>query len=165
MNWLDIVIIVVSGIIGFIGYRMGVLKVVALVVGVVLGVVLGSRFNDEVADFLSRWIDSPGTAKIAAYAAILVLGLLAAILVASLMRKVLSLLLLGWLDKLLGLALGVFVAFVLFSALLSFASDLSVMGIVGADIIKGSTLGSFLADKFDVVLDATRLVPKNFGLD
>jgi hypothetical protein len=57
------------------------------------------------------------------------------------------------------------VAFVLFSALLSFASDLSVMGIVGADIIKGSTLGSFLADKFDVVLDATRLVPKNFGLD
>jgi len=165
MNWLDILIIVVSGIIGFIGYRMGILKVVALVVGIVVGVVLGSRFNDEVADFLSRWISSPGTAKIAAYAAILVLGLLAATLVASLMRKVLGMLLLGWVDKFVGLALGVFVSFVMFSALLSFASNLSLMGFVGSDVIKGSTLGSFLADKFDVVLEATKLVPKDFNFN
>ena len=165
MHWLDIVIIVGSGILGFIGYRMGLLKLLGLVVGVALGIVMGSRFNGEVADILSRWIDSEGTAKILAYAIILVLAIFVVSIVAGLLRKVLKVFLLGWVDRLAGLALGVLAAFAMFSALLSFAQELSLLGLVGADIIEASSLGSFLASKFDVVLRATKLVPGDLGLN
>jgi len=165
MHWLDIVIIVGSGILGFIGYRMGMLKLLALVVGVALGIVMGSRFNGEVADILSRWIDSEGTAKILAYAIILVLAIFVASIIAGLLRRVLKVLLLGWVDRLVGLALGVLAAFAIFSALLSFAQELSLLGLVGADIIEASSLGSFLASKFDIVLKATKLVPGDLGLN
>ncbi len=165
MHWLDIVIIVGSGILGFIGYRMGMLKLLALVVGVALGIVMGSRFNGEVADILSRWIDSEGTARILAYAAILVLAIFVASIIAGLLRRMLKVLLLGWVDRLAGLALGVLAAFAIFSALLSFAQELSFLGLVGADIIESSSLGSFLASKFDIVLKATKLVPGDLGLN
>lgn len=165
MNWLDIVIIVGSGILGFIGYRMGMLKLLALVAGVALGIVMGSRFNGEVADILSRWIDSEGTAKILAYAVILVLAIFVVSIIAGLLRRMLKVLLLGWVDRLAGLALGVLAAFAIFSALLSFAQELSFLGLVGADIIESSSLGSFLASKFDIVLKATKLVPGDLGLN
>jgi len=165
MHWLDIAIIVGSGILGFIGYRMGMLKLLALVVGVALGIVMGSRFNGEVADILSRWIDSEGTARILAYAVILVLAIFVASIIAGLLRRMLKVLLLGWVDKLAGLALGVLAAFAIFSALLSFAQELSFIGLVGADIIESSSLGSFLASKFDIVLKATKLVPGDLGLN
>lgn len=165
MHWLDIVIIVGSGILGFIGYRMGMLKLLALVVGVALGIVMGSRFNGEVADILSRWIDSEGTARILAYAVILVLAIFVASIIAGLLRRMLKVLLLGWVDRLVGLALGVLAAFAIFSALLSFAQELSFLGLVGADIIESSSLGSFLASKFDIVLKATKLVPGDLGLN
>ena len=165
MHWLDIVIIVGSGILGFIGYRMGMLKILALVVGVALGIVMGSRFNGEVADILSRWIDSEGTAKILAYAIILILAIFVVSIIVGLLRRVLRVLLLGWVDRLAGLALGVLAAFAMFSALLSFAQELSLLGLVGADIIEASSLGSFLASKFDIVLRATKLVPGDLGLN
>ena len=165
MHWLDIVIIVGSGILGFIGYRMGMLKLLALVVGVALGIVMGSRFNGEVADILSRWIDSEGTARILAYAVILVLAIFVASIIAGLLRRMLKVLLLGWVDRLVGLALGVLAAFAIFSALLSFAQELSFLGLVGADIIESSSLGSFLGSKFDIVLKATKLVPGDLGLN
>jgi len=162
MNWLDIVIIVVGVVLGFIGYRLGILKVVALIVGIAVGIVLASHFNSEVADFLSRWIDSPGTAKIAAYGVILGLTVIAAALVTGLLRRLLSLLFLGWVDRVAGLALGVFAAFAIFSAILSAAQDFELLGI--SDTIAASTLGAFVADKFDVVLRILRLVPNDFGL-
>jgi len=88
--------------------------------------------------------------------------MVAAMIVAGFARKILSLLLLGWADRLAGLALGVFATFLIFSALLSAAQNFDVFGL--PDTIAASTLGSFTADKFDVVLRGLKLIPGDFGL-
>jgi len=162
MHWLDIVIIVVGVILGFLGWRMGILKAIALVVGIGVGIVFASRFNGEVADLLSRWIESPDTAKWTAYAIIFVVVMVAAMIVAGFARKILSLLLLGWADRLAGLALGILATFLIFSALLSAAQNFDVFGL--PDAVAASTLGSLMADKFDVVLRGLKLIPGDFGL-
>jgi membrane protein required for colicin V production len=165
MNWLDIVILVGAGILGFIGFRFGLLKIAALFVGICVGIVIGSRFSDEVARVLLRWIDDPAVARIAAYAVILGVSLLAAVILAAVLRKVLEAVALGWLDKVGGLAVGILGAFVIFSAILSYSQELGIAGMMGTRVIEDSVLGSFLADKFDVVLRVTRLIPKGLRLE
>lgn len=162
MNWLDIVIIVVGVILGFIGWRMGILQAVALVVGIGVGIVFASQFSAQGADILSTWIESPGMAKIVAYIVILVLTLVAATIVAGFARKILSFLLLGWVDRMAGLALGILATFVIFSGVLTYAQRYDVLGL--PETIESSTLGSLMADKFDVVLRGLKLIPRDINL-
>jgi len=181
MNWIDIAIIVVGVILGLIGWRMGLLKMVVLVVGLAVGIVLASRFGDQVADLLSTWIDNPGTAKIVAYIIIPVLVLMAGGIVAGIIRKILSILLLGWIDRTAGMALGVLITLAVFSFILSGAQGFDTQELCAKlesvnlmarctdligdfqNTIDSSALGSFAADKFDVVLRALKLVPSGFG--
>ena len=162
MNWLDVVIIVVGVVLALIGWRMGILKALALIVGIGIGVALASRFNSGMADLLSRWIESPEVAKWTAYVIIFILVIAAAVIVATVARKLLSFLLLGWVDRLAGLALGILATFVIFSALLSSAQKYDAFNL--PETIEDSTMGSFMADKFDVVLEWLRLIPRDFRL-
>ena len=161
MNWLDYVIIVVGVMLSFFGWRMGILKGIAMVVGIGVGIVFASRFSPQGADILSTWIESPATAKIVAYIIILVLTLVAATVVAGFARRILSLLLLGWVDRVAGLSLGILATFVIFSGVLTYAQRYDVFGL--PKTIEESTLGSLMADKFDVVLRGLKLIPSDFG--
>ena len=154
MNWLDIVIIVVAVLSGIWGLRQGIIKTVFGIAGLIGGIVLAGRYYDELAALLSSsgatWVN------IAAYAIILIATLIVAGVIGRLVAKLVHLVLLGWLDRLVGCVLGVFIGGLLCAA---------VLAIVGRyypgteAVISQSGLAKFLMEQFPLLL---ALLPEDF---
>ncbi len=153
MSWLDIVIIVILAVAAFTGLKAGIIKVLFTVVGIVVGVVLAGRFSDSFAGVLT-FID-PNWAKIAAFAIILVAVLIISGILAAVLSKLISLVLLGWVNRLAGAVVGVVVGAIFVSAIL--AIWVKYLGI--GDAVANSALANFLLDTFPMVLG---LLPSEF---
>jgi membrane protein required for colicin V production len=117
MNWLDIVIIVVIALLGFAGLRQGIIKTVFGIAGLIGGIVLAGRYYDGLAALLSP--DGATWTNIAAYAIILFATLIVAGVVGHLVAKVIHFAALGWLDRLVGCILGVFIGGLICAAFLA----------------------------------------------
>jgi membrane protein required for colicin V production len=117
MNWLDIVIIVVAGILGFVGLRNGIIRTAFGIAGLIGGIVLAGHYYDELAALLSS--GGATWANIAAYAIILIATLIVAGVAGSFVAKLAHLVLLGWLDKLVGFIFGVAIGALLCAAVLA----------------------------------------------
>ena len=161
MNWLDIVIVVVGGVVAVVGWRVGGLHIAVTGAGILVGIALASRQHERVEPLFSRFIDSHNGAEIAAFITIFALVLLASVLVSFLAGPLLRTLMLGWADKVVGVGLGVVVVFAVGSAIFSAIQSYPVHGL--DNTIADSTLGSFLADNFDTVLRGTKVVPDDLG--
>ncbi|MBI4297332.1 MAG: CvpA family protein [Chloroflexi bacterium] len=153
MNWLDMFVLVAAIALGVTGLLMGAVKLVLPLVGTAVGVVAAMRYYQPLA---SNVLSSESSlARFAAFAIILVAALVASAIIASLISKALSLIMLGWLNRLaggaIGLVLGTLVSLVLI-LLASHYIDLE-------PTLKDSALASRLLDYFPFVL---RLVPENF---
>lgn len=108
MNTLDIVFCVILGFLGLRGIFRGLVKEAASILGLVLGFILANTFHPQLAPLLEGPLGGPGLAGLAAYLGIF-LGTVAAIfLLATLIRKILKLIMLGWLDSIGGGLLGFF---------------------------------------------------------
>ena len=94
MSWLDIVIIVVIAIGAFSGFKSGLIKVLFSVAGILLGIFLAGRFSDDFAGVLTFIPDD--WAKIAAFAIIMVAVLVISGILAAVLSKLISVVLLGW---------------------------------------------------------------------
>ncbi len=154
MNWLDIVILVLIAISTFLGLRTGIIKAALSLVGVIVGVILAGCYYVPLSEQLS-FISQAGVARTVAFAVILVGVMLLAAVLASLLKRVVSLVMLGWVDRLggaiFGLAMGaIFCAVVL-------ATWVGFLG-AGAAIIESVTT-PVLLDYFPVVL---ALLPSEF---
>ena len=161
MNWLDIVVLVTVGTVALAGLRLGGVHIAVTAVGVLAGIVLAGHLHGDVRPIISRFTDSENGAEIGAFAAIFVLALIASLVAGFMLRVVLSKLMLGWIDRLAGLGLGVVVTLAAGSAVLSAIQSYPVLGL--EETITGSTLGSFLADNFDVVLRGLKFIPDDLG--
>ena len=153
MNWLDIVIIVVIAISVFNGLRSGLIKMLFSVAGIIVGIVLAGRFADDFAGVLTFIPDD--WSKIAAFAIILVAVMIVAWILGTVLSKLISLVLLGWVNRLAGAVLGVVVGALFCGAVL--AIWVKFLGI--GDSVAGSALANFLLDKFPIVLG---LLPSEF---
>ena len=154
MNWLDIVIIVVAVLLGIVGLRQGIIKTVFGIAGLIGGIVLAGRYYDELAAVLSSsgatWVN------IAAYAIILIATLIVASVIGRLVAKLTHLVLLGWLDRLVGCILGVLIGGLLCAAILAIVGKYST----GAEaVISQSAIAKFLMAGFPLLLD---LLPAEF---
>ena len=154
MNWLDIVIIVVAVLLGAVGLRQGIIKTVFGIAGLIGGIVLAGRYYDELAAVLSSsgatWVN------IAAYAIILIATLIVVGIIGRLVAKLVHLVLLGWLDRLVGCVLGVFIGSLLCAAILAIV----VNYYPGAEaVISQSGLARFLMEGFPLLL---ALLPEEF---
>jgi membrane protein required for colicin V production len=117
MNWLDIVIIVVVALLGFAGLRQGMIRTVFGIAGLIGGIVLAGRYYDELA---ARLFPSGAIwGNIAAYAIIVVATLLVAGVIGWLLAKLVNFAALGWLDRVMGLILGVVIGGLLCAAILA----------------------------------------------
>jgi len=154
MNWLDIVIIVVAVLLGLAGLRQGIIKTVFGIAGLIVGIVLAGRYYDELAALLSS--SGATWANIAAYVVILIATLIVAGVVGHFVAKLVHIVLLGWLDRLVGCVLGVVIGGLLCAA---------VLAIVGkyypgtAVVISQSVIAKFLMAGFPLLLD---LLPREF---
>jgi membrane protein required for colicin V production len=150
MNWLDIVIIVFLAITVITGLSKGLIKTIIPLVGIIIAVVLAGRFYGSVADWLSTWLHSPSQANIAGFAIIFVAVVIVSLIIASLLSKFLSLLLLGWVDKLGGAVLGFVIGGLVCGAILTIITKYNFPGAEGT--IHDSNLASFFVNNFNMVL-------------
>jgi membrane protein required for colicin V production len=154
MNWLDIVITIILVINLFIGLKAGLIKMVISFAGLILGIFLAGHYYQVTADKLT-FISSDKAAEIAAYVVILFVVMIVAAIIAWLLSKMASAIMLGWLNRLGGAILGLIMAGIFVGAILA----IWVKYGGGSNIIINSFLAGFLLDKFPFVL---ALLPGEF---
>ena len=154
MNWLDIVIIVLIAIPTLIGLRIGIIKTVLSLAGAIAGIILAGRFYAPLAEQLT-FIPQDNLAKIAAFAIILIGVMIITGVLASVLKWIASVVLLGWVNRLGGAIFGFVLGAVFCSALLAIWAKF--LGAEGP--IAGSGLATLLLDQFPMVL---ALLPEEF---
>jgi membrane protein required for colicin V production len=106
MNSIDIIITIVALLFGVLGVYWGLIRQVLALVGLIAGIVLASRYSGAVSDALSSFISNDMLALVLGFALVLIAVSSVASLLASLLRRFIGLLFLGWLDHLIGGLLG-----------------------------------------------------------
>jgi len=107
MSTLDTAIVVVLVVSGALGLYWGFIRQVLSVVGLIAGLVLAGRYGGMIADWLSSFISSAMATQAIGFVLVLVAVSATASLLATLLRRFVGLLFLGWLDHLIGGVLGV----------------------------------------------------------
>jgi uncharacterized membrane protein required for colicin V production len=119
MNWLDIALVVILAWGAYYGYKKGLIGTGFLFLGIVAGVLLAGQFSDDVGNLLTDSISSDTLVTFISYAIIIVAAVIAARIAARIFRTIISMMFLGWTDKLGGLALGLLAAAALSGALIT----------------------------------------------
>ncbi|MEW6141558.1 MAG: CvpA family protein [Chloroflexota bacterium] len=155
MNWVDIIIVLVAIGYAFSGFSQGVIRTVIGLIGLIAGIYLAGQFYPQVAATLFGSNQSWG--PVIAWVIVFVVVNVAASVIGWVLSRVVKAVLLGWVDKLVGLAIGAIVGLLTCAALLAV-----VMKYLPATeaTIAGSGLATFLLDKFPLVLG---LLPSEFG--
>ncbi len=153
MNWLDIILLVMLFVPTFIGLRKGLIKTALSFAGLIIGVVLAGNFYKPVSRIFG-FIDNENVAYILAFILILALVMVAAFLLARLLKSVINLTMMGWVDNFGGAALGFLSGFLFLGAILA-----TWVKFFGSDLVTESFLGKVMLDYFPLVLG---LLPGEF---
>ncbi|MFC1913948.1 CvpA family protein [Chloroflexota bacterium] len=156
MHWLDIVIIALIAVPTLIGLKMGIIKAILSLAGVIIGIFLAGNFYAMLAEKLT-FIPQENLAKIAAFAIIFIGIMIIAGVLASVLEKMVSLVLLGWINHLGGAAFGFLLGAFFCGALLAIWVNFLGAG----ETISESGLATLLLDRFPMVL---ALLPDEFDV-
>ena len=158
MNWIDIAILVVWGMTALWGFSSGLLRILVPLFSLVVGMALSSRIGDSVGEIFSPVTDNENAQTVAGFVLIFGLLFIAGGIVSFVARKVLGIIpLFGMVNSLAGMAVGLLVGFILVSGVLTAIQKFPVRDL---DItIDDSTLGTFMADQFDVVIRGIKIIP------
>ena len=158
MNWIDIAILVVWGMTALWGFSSGLLQILVPLASLVIGMALSSRIGDSVGEIFSSFTDNENAQTVAGF--VLIFGLLFILggIISVVARRVLGIIpLFGMVNSLAGMAVGLLVGFLLVSGVLTAIQKFPVRDL---DVtIDESTLGTFMADQFDVVIRGIKLIP------
>jgi len=166
MNWLDIVIIVIAVIRAYIGWNQGFIRAVISIAGLIVGILLAGQFADDLAEVMggAQW------AYFVAFAIILIVVLIISDIIGGILKKFTKLAMMGWLDSLAGMVLGLLIGAVAVAAVLASAGAWATALLPEHEIIDSakqgmstaigdSALAELLIDKFRLVLG---LLPDKF---
>ena len=159
MNWVDIAIIVLVVGLGFMGWRNGVIRWAFTLVGGIVGVVLAGQLYKTLAPAVP-FGDSDAVKQLIAFSAIFIAVMIGAWIVGRIVKATLKVLLLGWVDTVAGIAVGVVAGAVAATAIISVMGSLPVDSVQNA--VNESTLAEplsenlgfvrgFLPDEFDQI--------------
>lgn len=119
MNWFDIVIIVLWAV-GFLtGLRMGLFGAIFTTGGLIVGVLLAGRFSDNVAELLTDSISSDTLVTVISYGIIILAVFIGAQFLKAVVKGIMKMVFLGWVDTVGGLALGMVAGVILSGALIT----------------------------------------------
>jgi len=148
MATLDLILLVcfIPGLIR--GFSKGFLEQALALAGVVLSVWAAFRFSGLACTWLKPYLDvSETTLQVIAFALILVVTTLAVFLIAKFLTKVLELAMLGWLNKILGIAFALAVnALVIGVFIILFDTLNTKFGFVKPETLDGSVVYTGLKD-------------------
>jgi len=154
VNWLDIVVLVLIVVPTVAGLKTGVIKAVVSLAGVIIGIILAGRYHAALGEQLT-FISQANIANIVAFAIILLAAMIAAAIIATLLHKIASMMLLGWANHLGGAILGLLLGGLFCGAILA----IWVKFLGAGDTITGSVLATFLLEQFPFILS---LLPDKF---
>ncbi len=106
MNWLDFVLIGIPVLAAFAGMRIGLIRAAFPSIGILIGVLLAGQLSDDVGTWFDSYLSSNTLVTVIAYALIIVVAVVVATIAAIVARKMVSMLFLGFVDRLGGLAVG-----------------------------------------------------------
>jgi len=154
MNWLDILIII-SLIISLVGGLVtGFIRSLLATIGIIAGIIIAGYLYSDLAAHLS-FINHEGTANVLAFAFLFCATLLLTAIVGQIMRMiVIRIMLLEWLDRLLGGIAGLFAGIIFWGFLMALWAKF-----FGGSALESSLFAPFLATKFPLVLT---LLPPEF---
>ena len=107
MSTLDLFVVGVIALGGLLGIYWGFIRQVLSVVGLIAGLVLANRYGGRAADAFSSFVSSDALAQVLGFVFVLLAVSAVVSLLATLLRRFVGLLFLGWLDHLIGGVLGV----------------------------------------------------------
>ena len=154
MNWLDIVIVIISVIFGILGMWKGAIRAAFGIVGLIGGIALAGHYYKSLAALLSPV--GAAWSGIAAYAIILIVTLIAASIIGWIVARLIHVTPLGWVDRIVGLILGLGIGSILCAALLAILSK--YLSSIEA-VISDSAVARFLMDQLPLLL---ALLPEEF---
>ena len=157
MNWIDILIIVLVGLLGLLGWRRGVIQAITALGGFIIGLTVAGRAYKPLASVLSDAIDSEGSAQMVALAVIFLSIMVASMALGKVLRRTLQFFMLGWVDNAAGLALGALVGALVSTALIIAMGAFPVGSLNTA--VEDSALATGLVDTMRVLL---ALLPGEF---
>jgi len=126
MNVFDVLVLVIVSFCLIRGYFKGLIREVSGIIGVVVGFYGANTYYPILTPYLEKLIETPGVRSMVCFF-VLFCGILILIsLLAALIRKFLSLVFLGWVDRFFGLvfgaAKGILIVSVLFIMMMKFIS-------------------------------------------
>ncbi|MFC2000325.1 CvpA family protein [Chloroflexota bacterium] len=153
MNWVDVVIIAGMLLGAYMGYRHGLIRMAFTFAGLLAGLAIAGQYSDNLAVKLSpseaQW------ASILSFILILVVVVIVANLAGKVAKMFFKLMLMGWLDWIGGIVLGVVVGAFAIAAVLTIVLQwqMDQPGLSSVkDAIGDSTLAKLLIDNFRLVL-------------
>lgn len=172
MNWLDFVFVAIVMVGAYLGMRTGVIRAAFTALGAVVGIMIAGQLSDDVAARFAGSTSDDTVVTVITYAVIILLAVAVARIAAGLVRKLLSVLFLGFVDRLGGLALGmvggvaISVAAVIGMAELTYNFEIPGEGLAGKVLesapevveakekLKEALIGSALVPRFINITDA-----------
>lgn len=153
MNVLDIILLIcfVPAIIT--GIRKGFIAQVFSIISMVAGIWLSFQFSELLSDWIGKWIPaSHSLLQIIAFIIILVLVIIAFTALSKLLEATIKIILLGWLNRLLGVVFAI-LKYVLIIGLVLVAFDWinSELGLVRKSVLDSSVLYRPLLDAADTI--------------
>jgi membrane protein required for colicin V production len=145
MNWLDIVFIGIVGVSAFMGLKIGLIRAGFTALGILVGSILRGQLSDDIGGLFSGIDSDSSVANVISYVVIITICLVIAAAASLVLRKVLTILLMGWADKLAGGALGIAAGAVISAGVIMGMANLTSGAEVGDEIatkVLNSTLDS-----------------------
>ena len=148
MNWVDIMILVLVLGAGFMGWRNGVIRWAFTLVGGIIGVILAGQLYKTLAPAVP-FGDTDAVKQLVAFGVIFVAVMIGAWIVGRILKGMLNVLMLGWVDTVAGIAVGVLVGAVAATAVISVMGSLPVGNV--QDAVNESTLAEPLSENLGFV--------------
>jgi len=127
------------------GLKIGLIRAAFTALGIFVGSILGGQLSDDIGGLFSGLDSESAVATVISYAIIITACLTVAAVAATIVRKVVNLLFMGWADKLGGGALGIAAGAVIAAAIVMGMANLTYAPEVGDEIatkVLNSTLDS-----------------------
>ena len=124
----DIIILLILAFFTFGGFKNGFIKEAARVIGMVGGFISAKKFHDELMPHLELYFSNPNVLTVASYLVVFFGTLIIINAIAMALQKLFELILLGWLNRLLGTLLGL-IKGILVVSIMIFILELAPMGI------------------------------------
>jgi len=150
MNWIDVVIILILVAFVAMAYTAGLIREVVTMVAVFVGIVVAGLLYEDFATDVLVFIDDEDAARAVAFLVLLGAIYLLGQIAAYVLKRMASIMMLGWADKAGGAAFGLIKGLIVVQVLVILFAAYPNLGL--DDAIDSSEIGKFFVDDASVVL-------------